>query len=257
MIEQTKPPAVVRGAVQELAASLRILVANIRISERAALEKAIHAGAVVKKMKDTCEAGEFLASLEKAGLSQQRASEYRRLYEADITGGPVISDCDSIQSALEKIRLHKAPDPTPAPSPAQVRDRIKEGRKKAAEKAAEETGEKDDFGNAVPKRCLDAWKDRAVREARDTLLVIEDQLRQARLVDAVQKRAKAYPFLNVQDLADGIGFAMNYLDQCAAHLRDNIPAGVCPSCSGAGCGDCRQSGLVPREVYELLSKRSA
>ncbi len=72
----------------------------------------------------------------------------------------------------------------------------------------------------------------------------------------MNKRAKHYPFFEAKDFVDGYGFATNYIDDLIAHLRDKRPAGVCPCCEGAGCGECRNSGLVPRDLYKTLKAKA-
>jgi hypothetical protein len=39
------------------------------------------------------------------------------------------------------------------------------------------------------------------------------------------------------------------------HFKEFRPSGVCPSCGGEGCADCRLSGLVPRKDYADLKKK--
>ena len=112
----------------------------------------------------------------------------------------------------------------------------------------------DAFRNLVPGPCQAAYEDPWIQSAIDDIAIIEEKLRMARLADGMAKRKKHYPFFNTKDFADGVGFAMNYLDQLLTHLKDNRPAGVCPSCSGAKCADCRMSGMVPRELYARLKK---
>ena len=93
-----------------------------------------------------------------------------------------------------------------------------------------------------------------MQESIDFLAVIEEKLRLQRLVDGALKREKHYPFINTKDVADGIGFAMNYLDEVLCHLKKNRPAGVCPECKGEGCATCKMCGMVTREMYEKEKK---
>ncbi len=132
----------------------------------------------------------------------------------------------------------------------------KERKKKKAEQAAQPTETLDAFKNPVPKKRLPAWSDPWIQEAFDTLAVCLDQLLKARLAAGMDKRRKHYPFFDAKDFIDGYGFATNYIEQLIDHLRDNRPAGVCPSCEGVGCGDCRNAGLVPRETYKALKVRA-
>jgi hypothetical protein len=138
-------------------------------------------------------------------------------------------------------------------------NRCKEARKQAKKPkaAAKQTDDlKDHFGNAIPKRCRDAWADTWMRDAFHTLCVFADEFREKRLADGMNKRKKHYPFTNAKDFIDGLGFIDNYLDQVITHLKETRPAGVCPACEGKGCGRCLMSGLVPRELY-LQMKESA
>lgn len=114
----------------------------------------------------------------------------------------------------------------------------------------------DAFGTPLPKRCQKAYLDPWMQESIDFLAQIEEKLRLQRLVESALKRKSHYPFVNTQDVADGIGFAMQYLDQVLEHLKQFRPAGVCPRCSGEGCTNCLMCGMVPRETYEHLKKTS-
>jgi hypothetical protein len=139
-----------------------------------------------------------------------------------------------------------------------ARAAAKEKRKQeAAAKKAKPTEVKDDFGNAIPKGCLDAWLDAWIQEAFDALCVFSEQFRNHRLADGMQKRAKRFPFFNEKDFIDGVGFVIDYLDQLIQHLKTQRPAGVCPACGGQKCPECRHAGLVPRELYKSLKKGGA
>lgn len=133
----------------------------------------------------------------------------------------------------------------------------KDGRKRGPRKkrAPKPDGKVvDAFGVEVPKPLRAAYEDPWIQKAIDYLGVAEVNLRKERLADGMHKRAKHYPFINAKDFIDGVGFAMNYLDQILNHLKDNRPAGVCPSCDGGGCADCKMCGLVPRELHARLKK---
>lgn len=114
---------------------------------------------------------------------------------------------------------------------------------------------KDDHGNEIPAKRHAAWADPWIQETYDLLAVALDNLLNARLAAGMNKRAKHYPFFNAKDFCDGYGFLTNYIEDLITHLRDNRPSGVCPCCEGVGCGECRQSGLVPRETYKTLTKK--
>lgn len=110
----------------------------------------------------------------------------------------------------------------------------------------------DAFGVELPKKLRSAFCDPWIQSAIDYIGVAEVGLRKERLADGMSKRAKHYPFINAKDFIDGVGFAMNYLDQILDHLKENRPAGICPSCSGEGCSDCKMCGLVPRGIHAKL-----
>ena len=246
------PPALTRSALTELIALGRQIAARMNLRERQNLEDALQLGQVLLKLKEDASHGSFEQALEKIHVSSQRASEYMRLAKSPVPG---ICETTSINAALEKVREYEArqkEEAQPAPTPAQLRDQLKAKQKAAAEKARADSGEKDDFGTPIPKRCLDAWKDPGLREVREKLAIYDDMLRRDRLADVVIKREAAYPFIDPKKFTDGIGQAMNTLEECLAYLRDNMPAGVCPSCAGKGCSHCLMSGLVPRNVYEGL-----
>jgi transposase len=113
----------------------------------------------------------------------------------------------------------------------------------------------DAFGVEIPKRCRAAFKDPWIQDAIDTIAVVEEKIRKARLADGMQKRAKHYPFFVPKDFVDGVGFVMNNLDDLLSHLKRFRPAAVCPDCEGKGCATCRLSGWVPREIYENLQAK--
>lgn len=135
----------------------------------------------------------------------------------------------------------------------------KELRPAAPKKPKVEEDEKeiplDDFRNELPKSCRAAYKDPWIRSAIDFLAVMDTKFRNERLADGLLKRAKHLPFVNAKDFVDGVGMAMNTIDDLLNHLKDNRPAGVCPSCSGAGCAACKMNGLVTRELYSKLKAK--
>jgi len=112
----------------------------------------------------------------------------------------------------------------------------------------------DAFQNPLPRRCRDAYRDPWIQTAIDLLATLGETLRQGRLADGLNKRKAHYPFFNLRDFVDGCAMADNTIDQLLQHLKDFRPAGVCPRCQGDGCPACKQSGLVPRKVYEELTR---
>lgn len=115
-----------------------------------------------------------------------------------------------------------------------------------------EEAPKDAFGNEIPARCRDAYADPWIQETIDFLGVTVAKFWERRLADGMKKREKHYPEINAADFIAGHSFAGNYLEQMLDHLKQKRPAGVCPSCKGEGCGHCRMSGLVSRELYNRL-----
>ncbi len=113
----------------------------------------------------------------------------------------------------------------------------------------------DAFGVEVPGRCRDAYGDPWIQEAIDFLAVVSEKFRMERLSDGIDKRKKFYPFLNPKDFIDGCGFVIHYFDTLLDHLKANRPAGVCPSCGGEGCTDCKMCGMVPRELHATLTEK--
>lgn len=110
----------------------------------------------------------------------------------------------------------------------------------------------DAFRNEVPAKCRKAYADPWMTETVDFLAEVEEKIRTQRIADGINKRKSHYPFVKAKDVIDGIAMAMNTLDEILQHLKTNRPAGVCPSCSGTGCADCKLCGMVPREVYGKL-----
>lgn len=118
-----------------------------------------------------------------------------------------------------------------------------------------DTAPKDRFGVEIPKKCRAAYADPWIPETIAFLRELEKNIRGKRVADGMKKRASHYPFMVEKDFVDGIGFVMNGLDDLIGHLEANGPAGVCPSCDGAGCASCKLSGLVPEEIHKKLSKK--
>ena len=110
----------------------------------------------------------------------------------------------------------------------------------------------DAFGNPIPKNLRPAYQDPWIRETIDFIGVHEVAIRMQMLANGMDKRKKHYPFFNVKDFCDGVGFVQQYLEQLLEHLKEFRPAGVCPECQGKKCAACKMSGLVPRAQYEKL-----
>jgi len=130
------------------------------------------------------------------------------------------------------------------------------GPKKKKRKGAREVPV-DAAGSEVPPRCRDAFCDPWVQSSIDFLGTTLASFWQERLADGMAKRKKHFPFFEVKDFTDGVGFAGNYLEQILEHLKANRPAFVCPLCAGRGCPTCRMSGLVPRDLFKKLEKAHA
>ena len=112
---------------------------------------------------------------------------------------------------------------------------------------------KDNHGTELPKKCRDAfcdpWLPETIEYLRDTL----DEFLTLRLADGMDKRKGHYPFFKAKDIADGVGFVQQYLEQLLNHLEEFRPDAVCPKCQGEGCTKCKQSGLVHEKLYEELT----
>jgi hypothetical protein len=115
---------------------------------------------------------------------------------------------------------------------------------------------KDGYGNEVPARCRDAWADPWIDETVQTLRGLVSTFRQFRLGSAMDKRKKHYPFFDATDFIHGAGMIDNTFDKLIEHLETLRPSGVCPACSGAGCGGCRMAGMVPKAIYEKLKEKA-
>jgi len=165
-----------------------------------------------------------------------------------------------------KTRPAKRADPTlcprcqrcqrvgmPVPKSCEMCKELREPKKDEKPKASDAV--LDCFGTPVPPERRGALLDPWVTKAIDTIAMVEEQLRKARLADGMRKRAKHYPFFDEQDFIDGVGMAQNTLDQLLSHLKGNRPAAVCPMCEGKGCADCKLSGLVPRALHATLKAK--
>jgi hypothetical protein len=137
---------------------------------------------------------------------------------------------------------------------AELRKRKK--KPKAKPKAESGDAPKDAFGVELPKNVRKAYLDPWIQDAFDYLCGLEEGLRHQRLADGMSKRKATYPFFNAKDFIDGVGMAMNTLDDLLQHIKEFRPAGVCPACNGECCAQCRMSGLVPRELHAKLKKAS-
>lgn len=174
------------------------------------------------------------------------SSENPVLEKAVIDGTLSVSDAASIADEPEKVQNQAVED-------------VKSGKASTAKKAVadkKKTADKpvpvDAFGTEIPKSLRSVFEDSWVQSSIDFIAVIEEKLRKERLADGMNKRAKHLKFMNAKDFIDGVGFAMNYLDRLLEHLKENRFAAVCPSCEGKKCHECKESGLVPRNVYAKL-----
>jgi hypothetical protein len=72
--------------------------------------------------------------------------------------------------------------------------------------------------------------------------------------DGIEQRKRAYPFINAEDLSNGVQFAVQYLDQVIDHIKDNRPAGVCLVCQGlsTNCHECLGCGMLPKLTYDAI-----
>lgn len=120
---------------------------------------------------------------------------------------------------------------------------------------ADENAPVDAFGNVIPKKRRDAYCDPWIQNTIDYLAPLVAAFWQEKHANGMHKRAKHYPFFVAKDFIDGCAMAGNTLEQLLDHLKEFRPAGVCPTCAGKGCADCRMSGLVPRKLYAELKKK--
>lgn len=196
-----------------------------------------------------------------ARVAERRAQgeSLRAIAEAEgVSKAQVVSDLASgVQGGCTPESEPK--DTTPAAEPATVTGRDGKHYPKAPKRKPKPqpkpTVEKDHFGNELPKSCKTAFLDPWIQETYDFLTTTSEKVRLQRIGDGMRKRAKHYPFFNTKDVTDGVAFIVQYLDDLILHFKDNRPAGVCPACSGQGCSKhCRQSGLVPRNVYEQMKR---
>ncbi len=135
-------------------------------------------------------------------------------------------------------------------------NRKPKGEKKPKKDKNAPSGDKDAFGNEVPKRCRDVLFDPWVEQTIDLLGTGLDKILAARIADGMRKRQKRMPHFNADDVVDGIRFIQQYMEQVIDHLRDHRPAAVCPGCQGKGCGGCLMSGLVSKIDYEVLTEKA-
>ncbi len=161
-------------------------------------------------------------------------------------------------SACERKRRVGMELPSKCPDCAELRK--PKGKKKPtksrAERRAEPSEVVDAFGVVVPKRCKDAFCDPWIQEAIDFLGVTVARFWEMRLADGMNKRKKHYPFFMPKDFIDGVAMAGNTMEQILEHLKEMRPVAVCPACEGKGCGECRESGLVPRELHKKLKAKA-
>ncbi len=126
--------------------------------------------------------------------------------------------------------------------------------KRKQEAAVEAEQKVDCFKAPVPAKRCDALFDPWIQTSIDLLAQTSATFREARLGEVIQKKGKHYPFLDPKEFADGCGFVIQYLDDLIDHLKINRPEAVCPMCNGDGCGACRMSGLVPRNVHATIKE---
>ncbi len=113
----------------------------------------------------------------------------------------------------------------------------------------------DDFGTPIPPgNCRDTWGDKFIQDFIDTLDQMTKTLLDKEFKKGLEKRAKRLPFYNAPLELNRIQSIVHDMDTLADSLRDNRPAGVCPSCAGKGCLDCHHAGMVPTKVHERLRK---
>lgn len=135
------------------------------------------------------------------------------------------------------------------------RQRRADKKKKAKETKETKPARVDAFGNDLPKWVWSVYGDKFIQKAIDYLGTMVAHFWRERLAEGLMKRKKFFPFYDAKEFQDGYAQAGNTVEQLVEHLKEFRPAGVCPSCSGEGCSDCRNSGLVPRELYKKLKEK--
>lgn len=141
--------------------------------------------------------------------------------------GKPIDNCSSCERVRERAKLRKKRKKTIVP-----------------------TEHEDAFKNKIPSNLVKEWADPWIQETYDDLCGFSEEFRMAKYVSGIEKRAKYYPFFKDKDMIDAVGNVIISLDKLIQHIKEQRPAGVCPACEGKKCGKCKNSGLVPRSVYE-------
>lgn len=122
--------------------------------------------------------------------------------------------------------------------------------KKPKKKKKQSDALHDDFGKEIPKRCRDVWADTWIQDTYDSLCLFAEDFRKKRFADGIQKRIKRLPFFEADEIVGNLAAIDHALDSLIEHIKVRRPSAVCSACEGSGCPKCRESGLVPREVYE-------
>jgi hypothetical protein len=250
---EVQPPTMVRPAVVELTAAGRVIATRMGVRYRANLEDALQLGAIIKKLKDTCNAGEYHPALEKIGISHQRASEYLRLHEGRIAD-PAIADADSIQSALEMLRKAKqaaagngtSASPQPPENPTAAGESEHEP---GDDTGQEEQGEAQE--EAVKLFDPTGGEDGSVPTPREEMKAVKAK------IESFCRGLKKYVEANLPNdywlRHNGVrdGALRKFQDGCGM-LRSKKCAGVCPKCDrgkdprGEECPYCHGTGRLPK-----------
>lgn len=131
-------------------------------------------------------------------------------------------------------------------------EKAAKGKGKPKPKPAERTQEvRDTLGRVVPARLRDVFADRAVREQAERVKAWRKPVSAEGVCHQLQKRASAYPYIDVSAVGRHLNDALDALDAAASYVEANLPHAVCPECDGRGeregdgdCDGCRRSGYV-------------
>lgn len=190
--------------------------------------------------------------------------------EADVKRGKIINEkgTKKLQEAVRDRVITISDAAKVAIQPAAVQneavEKVRNGEARSATTAAKEIAGtpapkkrevlKDPNGVEVPAKLRGVLGDPWLRETMDLLAKLGEKLRERRLATGAKKRAKFHPFFDAASFAESVATIDQTLDIATQALANGRPWVVCPSCGGKKCKECKQSGLVPKWVYDALAK---
>lgn len=161
-------------------------------------------------------------------------AEARRTDDPLETLGDPEYDEEAYPSAYDHLPM---PDARPEPEPSTS------GAGSGPVKRPEPEPMKDEAGSIVPDHLVSVFK-------------AEGKFKEA--IDAINKARRVVEAL----AADPAGRYLHWgqfstdLDNAKGHVSCNRPFAVCPWCHGNGCGRCRQSGFVTKQIHDNHKKTS-